>query len=66
MAAFATSSALALWAAPVLWLRLQRGGGVLASNTLSVRLAGGLLVVASGYALVHGLRAAIEQALCLT
>jgi sulfite exporter TauE/SafE len=66
MTAFAASSALSLWAAPMLWLRLRRGGSALASPTLAVRLAGGLLVAASGFALAHDLRAAIDQALCLT
>lgn len=72
MAFFALGSAVSLWLAPWLWLRLQAGGGVAkgggaaaARGTLAVRLAGVLLVVASSFALVHGLRAAIDQALCL-
>lgn len=69
MAVFALGSALSLWLAPVLWLRLQRQplgrSGAAARSTLAVRLAGALLVVASAFALSHGLRAAIDQALCL-
>ena len=80
MAGFSLGSALSLWLAPQLWLRLQArrgsalqapGGGVLqapsggaARSTLAVRLAGALLVMASAFALFHGLRAAIAQALC--
>ena len=64
MAVFALGSALSLWLAPQLWLRLQRGGAA-ARSTLAVRLAGVLLLAASGFALSHGLRAAIDQALCL-
>ncbi len=65
MAAFALSSALGLWFAPALWLRLRGLGGTLAVPTLPVRLAGALLVAASGFAVVHGLRSAIDQAICL-
>jgi sulfite exporter TauE/SafE len=65
MAGFALTSALGLWLGPALWSRLRRAGGPLTHTTLPVRLAGALLVAASGFALVHGLRAAIDQALCL-
>ena len=65
MAVFALGSALSLWLAPLLWLRLYARGGAGARSTLAVRLAGVLLVVASTFALAHGLRAAINQALCL-
>jgi sulfite exporter TauE/SafE len=66
MAGFAVTSALGLWLAPTLWSRLRSAGGALAQGTLPVRLAGALLAGASGFALVHGLRSAIDQALCLT
>ena len=66
MAAFALASTVGLWLGPALWLRLRGAGGPLGASTLPVRLAGALLAVASGFALVHGLRAAIDQALCLT
>ena len=66
MAAFALASTLGLWLGPALWLRLRGVGGPLAASTLPVRLAGALLAGASGFALVHGLRSAIDQALCLT
>ena len=65
MAVFALGSALSLWLAPLLWLRLYGRSGAGARSTLAVRLAGVLLVVASTFALAHGLRAAIDQALCL-
>lgn len=65
MAVFALGSAVSLWLAPHLWLRLQARGGGAARSTLAVRLAGVLLIAASTFALVHGLRAAIDQALCL-
>ena len=65
MAVFALGSALSLWLVPRLWLRLQRGGNAAPRSTLAVRLAGALLLVASAFALSHGLRAAIDQALCL-
>ena len=65
MAVFALGSAVSLWLAPHLWLRLQARGGGAARSTLAVRLAGVLLIAASTFALVHGLREAIDQALCL-
>jgi hypothetical protein len=70
MAGFGLSSALGLWLAPTLWSRLRSSGlggtqGLLQA-TLPVRLAGALLAGASAFALFHGLRAAIDQALCLT
>ena len=65
MAVFALGSALSLWLLPRLWLRLQRGGHAALRSTLAVRLAGALLLLASAFALSHGLRAAIDQALCL-
>lgn len=54
MAAFALSSGFGLLAAPWLWARMGRyqGGAVVVWAT---RAAGGLLVVASGWALGHGL-----------
>ena len=65
MAVFALGSAVSLWLAPHLWLRLQGRGGNAARSTLAVRLAGVLLIAASTFALVHGRREAIDQALCL-
>lgn len=65
MALFALASALSLWLAPYLWLRLQGRGKGMARSTLPVRLAGVLLIAASTFALVHGLREAIDQVLCL-
>ncbi|MBC7733089.1 MAG: sulfite exporter TauE/SafE family protein [Bacteriovorax sp.] len=66
MAVFAIGSAVSLWLAPWLWLRLQgQRGQAAARSTLAVRLAGVLLIAASTFALVHGLREAIDQALCL-
>jgi len=66
MAAFALASAPGLWLAPALWRRLRRGKAGVAAPTVAVRLAGALLVASSGFALVHGLRAAIDAALCIT
>jgi sulfite exporter TauE/SafE len=66
MAVFALGSAVSLWLAPWLWLRLQgQRSKSAARSTLAVRLAGVLLIAASTFALVHGLREAIDQALCL-
>jgi sulfite exporter TauE/SafE len=66
MASFALASAVSLALAPTLWVRLYGMKGALGRAGLAERLAGVLLAVASGFALVHGLRAAIDQALCLT
>ena len=66
MAAFAVASAASLWLAPLLWSRLRGAGNAGPQATLPVRLAGALLVATAGFALVHGLRSAIDQALCLT
>jgi sulfite exporter TauE/SafE len=66
MAGFATSSALGLWLAPVLWRRLRGARGPAQQPTLAVRLAGALLIATSGFALAHGLGAAIDQAICAT
>lgn len=65
MAGFATASSISLWLAPRLWLRYGARGRALGESVLPVRLAGGLLAGASLFALVHGLGAAIAQALCL-
>ncbi|MES2183132.1 MAG: sulfite exporter TauE/SafE family protein [Pseudomonadota bacterium] len=51
MAAFAASSSVALWAAPALWSRWGRG----TTAAAALRLAGGLLAAASGFALFHGM-----------
>ncbi len=66
MTAFALASALSLALAPWLWLRLRGAAASPQGNALPVRLAGVLLVASSGFTLAHGLRAAIDQALCLT
>jgi sulfite exporter TauE/SafE len=59
MAGFAASSALGLMLAPMLWRRLRQARGWSAAPTLPVRLAGALLIGASGFALAHGLSDAI-------
>jgi hypothetical protein len=58
MAAFATTSALGLWLAPTLWLRLRRGGHAERLACWSVRLSGLLLAASSAFALWHGLGSA--------
>jgi sulfite exporter TauE/SafE len=58
MAAFALASAPSLAAAPWLWRQLSRRWKVLAARApegLGLRVAGGMLVAMSAYALVHGL-----------
>jgi sulfite exporter TauE/SafE len=65
MLAFALASAPGLWLGPLLWQRLAHARSATAAAG-SVRLAGGLLAVASGFALWHGLGEAITQALCAT
>ncbi|MEP7100798.1 MAG: sulfite exporter TauE/SafE family protein [Burkholderiales bacterium] len=65
MAGFAASSALGLLLAPLLWQRVRQARGWAAASTLPVRLAGVLLIGASGFALAHGLGAAIA-AVCAT
>ena len=62
MAAFATTSALGLWLAPHLWMRLRRRGDAGWMASWSVRLSGLLLVGSSVFALWHGL----ESAFCRT
>lgn len=64
MAGFAASSALGLMLAPLLWRRVRRAGGGSLAPTLPVRLAGALLIAASGFALTHGLGDAIA-AVCV-
>lgn len=64
MTAFAIASAPGLWFAPVLWRRV-RGASSAPAPAFAVRLAGALLAGSSGFALVHGLGAAIDQALCI-
>lgn len=59
MAGFAASSALGLLLAPMLWRHLRNAHGGSAAPTLPVRLAGVLLIVASAFALAHGLGDAI-------
>lgn len=62
MAGFAVASSLGLFLVPRLWLHFGVRAG---ESLLPVRLAGGLLVGASIFALAHGLGSAIAQALCL-
>lgn len=69
MALFAAGSAIGLWLAPWAWLRLNRGGGVVAaaggvSPRAAIRLAGGLLGGASAWALGHGLWMRYGDLLC--
>lgn len=57
MLAFSAGGALALWGVPLAWWRMQQGAtksSTLASTALAVRLAGALLLVASAWALGHG------------
>lgn len=57
MTGFAMASAPGLLLGPVLWTRLAPAGVAAAatSGRLTARLAGGMLVLASGWALGHGL-----------
>lgn len=67
MAGFALTSGFSLVAGPRLWRRFAGAGNSTtgrATPALAVRLAGAMLMAGSGYALAHGLRAAIDQALC--
>lgn len=64
MGVFAASSALGLLAGPLLWRRLRHARWLPAAPTLPVRLAGALLIAASGFALAHGLGDAIDAAIC--
>jgi len=59
MAAFALASTFGLWLAQGLWLGLHRAGDGRRFASLSVRLAGTLLIASSGFALWHGLDAAL-------
>jgi uncharacterized protein len=59
MAAFATTSALGLWLAPRLWMRLRRSGHAQRMAFWSVRAAGLLLAGSSLFALWHGLGSAL-------
>ncbi len=65
MACFALGSAASLWAVGSAWSRLRSAGIRFALLTIPVRLAGGLLAGASGFALVHGLGSALDRVLCL-
>lgn len=64
MATFAVASGAGLSLAPWLWRRVG-GGAAGASGTLGVRLAGGLLALASAAAMGHGLWAQVV-AYCTT
>lgn len=64
MLLFGAGSALGLWLGPALWLRLAGRHGAVAQAT-AVRLAGGLLALASGWALWHGIAAAAGGDYCL-
>jgi len=55
MGAFALVTALGLVVGPALWSFLGARGSSAKVTTWSVRLAGAMLVVASGWALTHGL-----------
>jgi hypothetical protein len=59
MAAFAVASSAGLWLAQGLWLGLSGAGDGRRFAAVSVRLAGALLVASSGFALWHGLGAAL-------
>jgi hypothetical protein len=59
MAAFALASTAGLWLAQGFWLGLHRAGDGRRFAALSVRLAGALLIGSSGFALWHGLGAAL-------
>ncbi len=65
MTLFALGSALGLWLAPWIWLRIQRDKGWgNVSPRLAIRLAGALLAGASGWALAHGLWSSSCRAFC--
>ena len=55
MAGFGASTSLALVAGPLLWSAMGSRGTALATGRMAVRLAGAMLVAASGWALTHGL-----------
>ncbi len=55
MAVFAATSAPGLVFGPWVWRRLLRGGDVAVRERWLMRAAGALIVVASGWALSHGL-----------
>lgn len=59
MATFAVASTLGLWLAQGLWLGLHRAGDGRRFAALSVRSAGALLIVSSGFALWSGLGKAL-------
>lgn len=59
MATFAIASTLGLWLAQGLWFGLSAAGDGRRFAALSVRCAGALLVASSGFALWHGLGAAL-------
>ncbi len=61
MAAFATTSALGLWLAPQIWMRLRHRADGERLASWSVRVSGLLLAGASAFALWHGL----GEALCV-
>jgi uncharacterized protein len=65
MTLFALGSALGLWLAPWVWLKI-RGvkGWVNLSPRVAIRLAGALLAGASGWALAHGLWSNTCRAFC--
>ena len=65
MTVFALGSALGLWLAPWLWVRIQstKGWGGWSAQW-AVRLAGALLAGASGWALAHGLWSSSCRAFC--
>jgi uncharacterized protein len=65
MTLFALGSALGLWLAPWIWLRIQNTKGFgSVSPRLAIRLAGALLAGASGWALAHGLWSSSCRAFC--
>lgn len=55
MTSFAVASAPGLLLGPWIWRRLAARSGASASDRVATRAAGGLLVLASGWALGHGL-----------
>ena len=59
MASFALASTLGLWLAQGLWSGLRRADDGRRFAALSVRCAGALLAASSGFALWHGLGAAL-------